>query len=173
MSGMLAGVSSRETPYRKPAPAPIGTTRGRAVATRPESPEERDRREAQELAEARKKAFRAQSAVALEELERARLAFAIGMRLTGAALLALAFFTIGSHAHAIAGGATSIWVGRMGPWGLFVGPFLIVTGGGGAASKDSLPMWWRVGVVATAIVGAWAGSSFEIDLAIWVADHLM
>jgi hypothetical protein len=163
-------VSGRD-PYRRPAPAPVSASkRARAVATRPESPEERDQREAQELAESRKKHFRAETALASEELGRARLAFGIGMRLAGAAMFVLTLLSIGAHASSIAGGATSIWVGRIGPVGLFLGPYLVVVGAGGAADKHSTPMWWRIGAIGAFLAGLAAGGSFEVDLAIFVAD---
>ncbi len=166
---MLGGVSS-DSPYRRPGPTPRAPARKRAVATSPETPEERDTREALELAGRRRRAFSTESAIAREELHRARRAIAIGMRLTGAALLGLAFFTIGLHAHSIADGATSLRVSRLGPFGLVLGPFLMIAGGGGAASKDSLPMWWRVGVFVAFGVGAVLGTELEIDMAIWIAD---
>jgi hypothetical protein len=165
-------VADPQSPYRRIAPAPVAKTKPRAVASRPETPEERDRREALELAGSRKKRFKLEAVIAGQELERARLTFGITMRALGAVLVALSFVTIGMHASAIADGARTIWVGRMGPIGLFVGPFLVIAGGGGAASKDSLPMWWRVGIGITAVIGMIVGHSFEVDLSLFAASFL-
>lgn len=161
-----------EQPYRKPAPAPVPRQKGRVVE-RSESPDEREAREARELAQARKDSFRAQSALVASELEEARKRFDRGLRIAGAALLGISVLAIGLHADAIASGATYVTVGRIGPLGLTLGPFLVVTGSAGASRKESLPVWWRGAVIGLVLVSTFALRFLEIEIAEWIANTFM
>lgn len=156
-----------ETPYRKRSPVPPPE---RAVVTLAEPPEERDARVERELTAARQRTFRAQSARMAVELEAARRRHDRTMRLAGAGFLLLSLALLALHVHAVAEGASSIRVGRLGPWMMFVGPFLLAFGSGGASDKHSHPTWWKIGVVVAFLLGPILGGAFEVDLTLALVD---
>lgn len=155
-----------ETPYRKPSPT---APPQRTVVRRADTPDDAARVEA-EIAAARQRSLRAQSARVALELEEARRRYDRFLRLAGAFFLLVGLGGLALDVSAIAGGAESITVSRLGPWVLFVGPYLLITGSAGASGKDSLPTWWKVGVVVAFLLGPAVGSDLEVELAVGLAD---
>jgi hypothetical protein len=158
---------SAGTPYRKPSPTPPPE---RNVVKLAESPEDEAARVEREIAAARQRSYRAQSARAQLELEAERGRYDRFLRLAGAFFLLIGLGLLALDVHAVGTGAESITVSRTGPWVLFVGPYLSITGSAGASSKDSLPTWWKVGIVAAFLLGPIVGSSFEVDLTLALVD---
>lgn len=152
---------STRTPYRRPSPTPEPQ---RNVITRAESPEEREARETRELAALKQKTNRAQTAQVLAELDAAVLAYSRKMRLIGGGLTALWLALTVNDAYQVAAGADHIWVGRVGNAVFFVGPVLLIVGGGGATGPDSTPSWWRAVVIGTFLVGLGLGASFRVQM---------
>lgn len=161
------GPVSSDAPYRKASPTPPPE---KNVVRLAETPEEQAARVEREIAAARQRGYRAQSARAQAELEEARRRYDRSLRLAGAFFVALTLGLLALHVRDVAGGAESITVSRLGPWTMFVGPFLLIAGSGGASDKDSLPGWWKVGVIAAFLLGPALGSTFEVDLTLALVE---
>lgn len=166
-AGAYTGPVSAGTPYRKPSPTPPPE---RTVVKLAETPEEAAARVEREIAAARQRTHRAQSARAQADLEEARRRYDRSLRLAGAFFVVLGLGLLALHVRDVAGGAESITVSRLGPWTMFVGPFLLIAGSGGASDKHSLPGWWKVGVIAAFLLGPALGSTFEVDLTLALVE---
>jgi hypothetical protein len=157
-------------PYRR-----AGRTEGRPPEERPRGVVVRRAEAPEEIDEADRKRLharqRAESIVAMAELEQMQRVGAIKTRALGALLVAIGALVSVTSVHEVAGGwEYSVRGMALAPLTIFAGIWYLAVGAGGASSIQSAPAWVKAGGAIAGLVGLVWGMTGYVDFVVWLLE---